>query len=73
MGRMTCGFYKYMNIIECVATNKDEYIEIVNKLCSDTNYRNIISEKIFNKKDSLYYSIDSLNEWYDCIRKLRNL
>jgi predicted O-linked N-acetylglucosamine transferase (SPINDLY family) len=73
MGRMTCGFYKYMNIMECVATNKDEYIEIVNKLCSDTNYRNIISEKIFNKKDSLYYSIDSLNEWYDCIRKLRNL
>lgn len=70
MGRFTYGFYKYMGIMECVATNEIEYIEIIKKFCSDKIFYKKISEKIYINKDKLYYSKESLEEWYDCLKNL---
>ena len=70
MGRFTSGFYKIMNIKECVATNNIEYLRIVKKLCDNPKFRKEISEKIKENKHKLYYSKDSLNEWYECLKNL---
>ncbi len=45
-GRITFGLYRAMGVMDCVAENAEQYVEIAIKLGTDPNYRAVISEKI---------------------------
>lgn len=70
MGRMCAGFYKYMNIIDPIAHNDYEYIDIANKLCKNKEYRDNLSSRIINNSYKLFNNRDSVEEFYTTLKAI---
>lgn len=65
-GRYTTGVYQKLNIYECIAKSKDEYIDIAVKIVTDKEFRNNISEQIINKSDKLFQDKQAVLELELC-------
>ncbi len=61
-GRMAYGCYQKMNVLDCVASSAQEYIEISVKLGTDSTYRTEIKEKILSANAVLYEDIAAVRE-----------
>ena len=62
-GRFTYGFYKYIDIEECIVSSIQEYINLSVRLCKNKNFYNKIVDKIKKNKHKLYLDNNSLNDW----------
>jgi predicted O-linked N-acetylglucosamine transferase (SPINDLY family) len=70
MGKMTAGLYRYMDIYDPIAIDDDEYYYIANKLCKNVYYKQNLSNRIINNAKKIFQSIESAEEFYDCLIKL---
>ena len=62
-GRFTYGFYKKMNILDLVAHDFNEYVELAYKCANDKTWRKYISNKILDNIHLIFNEIDSINTW----------
>ena len=69
-GRFTVGFYKKMNINDCIVNNTKEYIKLVSKLINDNKYLKSLEKRIKNNKHKLFNDNMSLCEWNDLFTKI---
>jgi protein O-GlcNAc transferase len=53
-GRITYGCYQQMNVLDCVAADPSQYIEIAVRLGTDRNFRESVRQKILAAGDSLF-------------------
>lgn len=53
-GRMTYALYKKMNLMDCVASTPEEYVEIAVRLATDREYREMIRGRILAANHVLY-------------------
>lgn len=72
MGSFTSGFYKYMNVTDLIAYSDYQYIDITNQLCQNIEFRINISKKIINNSYKLFYSKESVEEFYNSLQQLYN-
>lgn len=70
-GRFTYGFYKKMDINECIAKNKEDYINKCVKLSNDIDFYNLVQEKIKLKKHLLFLEQKSIDEWNNILNTLK--
>ena len=61
-GRVTLGCYKKMDILDCIAADADEYVEIAVRLGTDPQYREQIRRKILSASDALFENRDAVIE-----------
>ena len=69
-GRFTYGFYKKMDIDDCIVNSTDDYIKLAIKLGDDKEYNNSIRVKINENKDKLFEDRESINEWNKVLEEL---
>lgn len=62
-GRHTYGMYRHMDVLDCVAQNPAEYIELSVKLGMDKAWREAIKEKILARCHVLYEDIGVVREF----------
>ena len=61
--QLTAGFYKYMNVMDCVTTSIDDYVKISYKLATESTFRESIKLKILKHHDLLYEDKKSVEDW----------
>lgn len=64
-GGITAGFYRYMDMQDCVAKSSAEYVQIATKLATDKNYNQEIRQKILAKNQILFDNHDIVSELKD--------
>lgn len=62
-GRFTYGFYKKMNIEDCIVNNYKDYVSLALKLTKDKEYYNLICNKISKAKKLLFEEEKSIEDW----------
>ena len=70
-GRFTYGFYKYINLEDCIAKDKLSYINICIKLVNDKVYYNKIKDYITKEKHVLFEDRKSIDEWNEILYNLK--
>lgn len=45
-GRVTAGYYREMQMTDLIAENEDEYVKLAVKLANDSDFRNMMREKL---------------------------
>ena len=61
-GRITYAIYKKMNVMDCVASTAQEYVDIAVRLGTDASYREMIHEKIREHVRVIYEDIEPVRE-----------
>ena len=61
-GRITLSMYKQMDILDCVAKDLQEYVEIALRLGTDPAYREMIHKKILAANDVLFENSAGVRE-----------
>jgi protein O-GlcNAc transferase len=61
-GRITYALYKKMDILDCVARNPQEYIELALRLGTDSDYRQAVRGKILAANGVLYENCQGIRE-----------
>jgi protein O-GlcNAc transferase len=69
-GRFTYGFYKKMEMMELIANDIDNYVDIAVKLASDKTYYDRICMEISLRSPILYENLESVKEWDDMLSTL---
>ena len=72
-GRFTYGFYKKMNIYECIVLTKEDYVNKCLKLIQNKEYYNNVCKKIENKKYLLFEEIKSVREYENKLIEIKML
>lgn len=66
--RITGILYSIMGIDSCLATNIQEYIDIVTRLLDDPQFYQTVIDSIESNKNSIFESDDTIREWEKFIR-----
>ena len=53
-GRVTLAMYRQMGILDCVAKDRKEYVDIAARLCLDQNFHEVVSSKIREGHDRIF-------------------
>ena len=53
-GRVTYALYRLMGVMDCVATDTDDYVEIALRLAGDAAWRGAVEARIAAARDALY-------------------
>ena len=61
-GRFTYACYRKMDVMDCVASSPEEYVDIALELGKNQNYRNSIKEKILSANHVLYENLGAVRE-----------
>ncbi len=61
-GRLTYGFYKQMGVMDCVALDQINYVDIAHRLANDLDWRRKISRKILDRSAILFENIEDIKE-----------
>ena len=69
-GRFTYGFYKKMNIMDCIATSPEHYVELAIHYGTNVEQRNELSKQIQENKHCLFNDSESREEWQSLIQNL---
>ncbi len=67
-GRATYYFYRKMGMLDCVAENPQQYVEIALRLGTDPAYRERVKTKILASHQVLYENLEAvreLEEWFE--------
>jgi protein O-GlcNAc transferase len=67
--RLTYAFYKQMNVLDCVAQNGQQYIDIALRLGTDRGYRQTIRDKIFAANSVLHENTAGIRELEHFLRQ----
>ena len=62
-GRVTFGYYNYMDIPELITHTIDEYIDLAVRIAHDKDYYQKLSQKILEKHDRLYNRKECVQAW----------
>lgn len=72
-GRFTHGLYKKMGILDLVANNNKEYVQLANKCATDKIFRKSISDKIIKNLNLIFNEPESVNTWINfCVQVINN-
>lgn len=69
-GRFTLGFYKKMNIDDCIVDSVDEYIEKVKYFVENPDKKLEVEEKIKSKAHLLFHDYQSIVDWNNIFLQL---
>ncbi len=61
-GRITYALYKQMNVLDCVASSPQEYVDIATRLGKDIEYRQAIRQKILASNSALFENSQGIRE-----------
>ena len=61
-GRVTYAIYKKIGVMDCVASNPREYVDIAIRLGTNKEYRENIKAKILARNHVLYENIEVVRE-----------
>jgi predicted O-linked N-acetylglucosamine transferase (SPINDLY family) len=61
-GRITYALYRKMGVMDCVAHNVAEYVDLAVRLGSDMTYRESVRERINATSDRLFEDIEAVRE-----------
>lgn len=64
-GRHTYSYYQRMKINECVAADRDDYVQIALRIGKDKDYRYSLSERISDASDVLFSNVNVVREMED--------
>ncbi len=67
--RLTLGQYKVMDLMDCVANSKDEYVDIAVRLGTDKGYNDLIRSRILERNHALYEDGKAIREHEDFFKK----
>ena len=62
-GRFTYGFYKKMEMEDMIAYNKEQYVNIINKLLNDKDFYDKQVNLLKERSDKLFMDQQTLDEW----------
>ena len=68
--RWTYGYYNIMGITECIAKNKDDYVNLAIKYANNIEEKNKLKNKILNNKNKLFYKHDAIDSWTNIIETM---
>jgi predicted O-linked N-acetylglucosamine transferase (SPINDLY family) len=69
-GRITLALYKKMNVMDCVASNANEYVELAVRLGTEPDFRDAMRNKILASNDALYEDAGAVDELGTFFKKL---
>jgi hypothetical protein len=69
-GNFTSGLYKKMGILDCIATSKEEYINLALLVVNNIKVRHKIERKIDYNKDKIFEDYESVTDYQNLILKL---
>lgn len=72
-GRFAYGFCKKMNIMEMVAKDFDDYVDIAVKFAYDKDFNNTVINKIKQRSSMLYENNECVQEWNEMLDSLYKL
>lgn len=61
-GRITLGMYRQMNVLDCVAQNAQEYVDIAVRLATDSAWRESVRAKILAANHVLFENHEAVRE-----------
>ncbi len=61
-GRITFALYQQMNLQDCVAANREDYVKLALRLGTDSDYRKAISNKILESNGVLFENSEGIRE-----------
>lgn len=61
-GRGTFGAYKMMGVMDCVASDPDDYVDIAVRLATDADYRATVSGRIWAASHVLFENVEAVRE-----------
>jgi len=61
-GRLTYGFYQKMGVLDCVAKDFSDYVDIAYRLANDRGWRQAISRKILERSSILFENSNDIKE-----------
>jgi len=61
-GRQTLAWYRKLGLLDCVAENAEQYVQIALRLGKDADYRQHISRQIVEKSDLLFEDQHAVDE-----------
>lgn len=61
-GRVTLGCYQQLGVMDCVAQDAQQYVELANRLACDTEYRSDVSQRIRAAGDRLFENRAAVRE-----------
>lgn len=64
-GRHTYSYYASMDMMNCVAGNKEEYVQMATRIGKDKDYRNTLSEQIKDRNEILFSDLRVIKELED--------
>ncbi len=68
-GRITYACYKQMGILDCVASNIEDYIEKSVAIASNPSYREELKNRILDKNDLIFENPAFVTEFADFLKK----
>ncbi|BBO88349.1 tetratricopeptide repeat protein [Desulfosarcina ovata] len=69
-GRLTYGFYKQMNIMTCVASDMNQYVELAIRMANDLSWKDSICREIESKSSILFENISNVKELEETLEKM---
>lgn len=69
-GRYTYGCYQRMEMMDCVASSQDEYVDLATRLGTDEGYRELIRGKIRETKHRIFRDETAVTEHERIFREL---
>lgn len=62
-GRFTLGCYRKIEVLDCVASSTEEYVELAVRLGSNRDYRRSVTERILAANHVLFEDIDAVRQY----------
>jgi protein O-GlcNAc transferase len=65
-GRYTTAVYEKMGILDCIAKDIEDYVNIAVKIANDDSYRDSLSNKILERSNMLFEDMNAVIELENC-------
>ena len=62
-GQITYGCYKQMEVMDCVASNKEEYVDIALRLATNPYWRKHVRQKIISNRHKIFEDAKAVEEF----------
>lgn len=69
-GRVTAGLYRQMGLLDCIATDFEDYVEKALRIAQDSSYRQQLSREIEQRRGVVFYNDRGIEAFIDWIRAL---
>jgi len=70
-GRFCYGYYKRMDMTDCIANSPQDYVRIATRIGMDPDYRQTLRKKILSRNGVLFGNTEGVEEHYQFFRSLK--